>query len=89
MVQVRRRCFWAVFSLPALFLVAGILVVPKEAGSDASGCTRFDNAAPDWEGCIQAQGQACYYCEYSYAGGWSECYEDGAGGTGFCTDHQY
>lgn len=89
MAQASKRCRWAIFLLQALLFVAGVLVVPGDAGSDASGCTRFDNSAPAWGACVQAQGQACYYCEYSYSGGWSECHEDESGGTSYCIDHQY
>ena len=89
MARLSKRCLWTVVSLQALLLLAAVLVMPRDAGSDASGCTRFDNSAPTWGACVQAQGQACYYCEYSYSGGgWSECHEDESGATSYCIDHQ-
>lgn len=88
MAQVRKACCWTGVPLAALLLVVGVLVMPREAGSDASGCTRFNNSKPTWDACVQAPNQACYYCEYSYSGGgYSICYEFEAGG-GFCTDFQ-
>lgn len=89
MAQLRRMCLWAVVPLVLLF-VAGIVFVPKEAASDASGCTRFEHSKPSWNQCQQAAGQVCYYCEYTYtAGGYSICYENESGGVRYCTDYQY
>ena len=63
---------------------------PREAGSDASGCSRMDHSKVTPLGCWSSTGDICYRCEYSYGGGggYSVCDESPDGSVKYCTDYQ-
>lgn len=75
--------------LACLAVTAVSLLLPVEVSCDASGCSRFDNAAPSYYGCSPSPGSACYECNYSEGGEAYTCYEDGSGGLKYCLDYQY
>ncbi|MEO6193593.1 MAG: hypothetical protein ABIS20_11325 [Thermoanaerobaculia bacterium] len=79
--------------LTALVLLAGLTLGgetlhPRQPLSKNAGCSRIDNATATYGSCTLGGG-GCYYCEYSYPGGQSACYESPSGDFQYCTDFQY
>lgn len=88
MAGALRKRVRPVLLLSAATLVTGLLL-PRSAGPDASACSRNDNYRPTVSGCVRTVGQACYECQYSYPGGYSDCVENEAGDVAYCIDYQY
>ena len=70
---------------------AGALIAPRKAVCDASGCSFINYGVPTWysKSCLSGGSQGCYYCEHSYPGGYSRCWESASGDAQICIDYQY
>lgn len=71
-----------------LAILIGFAFIGPLGVSEATGCSREENRRATSDACRPAVGQTCYYCEYSYGGGYSVCYENEEGSVKFCTDFQ-